>query len=63
MMRAIVVAFGFILGIAFAYGAYAATDQPNPSWGWRLCGIGGWVIMFVFVGGSTLLLLNTINQH
>ncbi len=29
----------FILGVAVAYGAYGATDQPNPSWGWRVCGV------------------------
>jgi hypothetical protein len=45
----------FILGVAVAYGAYGATDQPNPSWGWRVCGVVCWGVMFVLVGYGTLL--------
>jgi len=47
--------FLFLLGVAFAYAAYAATDQPAPTRGWRFCGIVGWGIMSVLVGYGTLL--------
>ena len=51
--------FLLLCGVASAYGAYAALDQPSPSRGWLFCGIVGWGVMFLFVGYGTLLILQS----
>jgi hypothetical protein len=55
--RPILGGFLFLLGVALAYGAYYTTDFPNPSWGWRGCGLFGWGCALGCVGYGTLLIL------
>lgn len=58
--RAILAGFLLLLGVAFMKGAFEATNQPNPLWGFKCAGYIGWIVGFGIIGYGTLLVLSVI---
>jgi hypothetical protein len=58
--RAVWAGFLLLFGLAFMKGAFEATNQPDPSWGFRCASWFGWIAGFGTIGYGTLLALSVI---